>query len=64
MKRHTCTQCTSGCVPGEHKTFDPSCPRCLKKLASGQRSGQEPHPKAVHKATSRALLTNHVWRAR
>lgn len=42
-----CRQCRTGTVPGEEKTFLPSCPGCQEKRAKGTRTGKEPRPKFV-----------------
>jgi hypothetical protein len=44
MKKALCGQCSSGWVPDTPKTFDRKCRGCMKKLASGLRTGKEPLP--------------------
>jgi hypothetical protein len=44
LNHHLCFQCISGIVPGQVKTFDPTCEGCQKKLADGLRTGLEPRP--------------------
>ena len=46
LKHHLCFQCQSGIVPGQAKTFEPSCAGCQEKLAKGLRTGNEPRPMA------------------
>jgi hypothetical protein len=44
FKTHRCYQCTSGIIPGQPKTFEPSCEGCHEKKAKGLRTGLEPRP--------------------
>lgn len=44
MKTTRCRQCITGLAAGDTKTFDPRCPGCAEKLASGLRTGKERPP--------------------